>query len=209
MSSAAFDERVHRAVSGDMVALKLLLAGSSASVRQVIGRRVPCDLARVIDAEDVLQEADIEVFRRISTFTGRCDESFLRWRCAIAISRLRNAIRDHRAIKRGGGRAMAPAGVQRSIEDSTVAFLDLLPGVGKTASRSMMTKEMIQAVQAAVESLPERHREAISRIHFDGEPVRQVAQRMNCTERAIHGLCRRGIELLAGRIQPDKLSSRW
>ncbi len=203
------EDRLLRAVAGDTVALSVILSGTTPTVREIIHRRLRSDLRRIIDAEDILQETDIEVFRRIGSFSGRTTESFVRWRCAIAISRLRNAIRDHRAAKRGGGAAIASPNVRRSVEDSTIALLDLLPGGGKTPSRCMAFGELVHSVQTALNELPTRNQQAIWLIHFEGETVQQVADKMGCTERAIHGLCRRGLEILGARLQvADILESK-
>ena len=209
LSPQSNDDRVQLATAGDSVALKLLLTNTTAPVRDLIRGRIPPDLARVVDAEDVLQEADIEVFRRVGLFTGQTVEAFVRWRCAIAMSRLRNAIRNHRAIKRGGAAAMAPAMVQRSVEDSTIALLDLLPAAGKTPSRWMARDELLDCVQAAIDQLPARNRQAVWLIHIEGQSAHEAAARMACTERAIHGLCRRGLEILGDQLrQANVLESR-
>lgn len=93
---------LERAASGDRLALRLILAESRERLRDYLSRRVPADLAGLIDAEDIVQEAHIEVFRRIEGFEPRGAESFFRWEATMAMNLLRNAVKWHRCAKRGG-----------------------------------------------------------------------------------------------------------
>ncbi len=194
------DELVLSAVGGDGVALKLLLVQSSPTLRKMIGRRIRGDLQRTVDPEDILQQADIEVFRRIGDFDGRNRNAFVRWRCALALSRLRNAIRNDCAAKRGGGQKTAPNQLRRSIEESTVALWNLVPGGGKTPSRLMARAEVVELMQQAVRDLPPRYRQAVSLVHIEGQAVRDAAAVLACSERAVHGLCRRALVMLGERL---------
>lgn len=189
-----------RAIDGDTVALKLLLTESHGPLCERISRRVFGDLQRVVDVEDIVQEAHVEVFRRIRSFEPRGPGSFSRWLTAIAINRLRNAIKRHRAAKRGGGRiARSPS--DRRIEDSTIALLSALRSPEKTPSRCVARREAVDAVHSALDELPEHYRRAVWLVHIEGRSVRETASQMGRTERAIHGLCRRGLKLLETRLQ--------
>ncbi len=194
------DRLVLGAIEGDGAALKLLLVQSSPSLRKMIDRRIGGNLRRTLDAEDILQQADIEVFRRIGQFDGRSYDAFIRWRCALAFSRLRNAIRNHGAAKRGGPQNTATNEIRRSINESTVALLNLIPGRGKTPSRWMAQAEAVELIQQALEQLPPRHRQAVSLVYIEGQAVRDAAAILECTERAIHGLCRRALAMLGERL---------
>lgn len=186
---------VSRAVAGDPVALKTLLTVVHAPLCRYISLRIPLDLGRVIDAEDIVQEAHIEVFRRIHQFEVRGPGSFFRWVAVIALNRLRNALSRHRTAKRGGGRAGLDR-ARRSIEDSSVVFLDTLAGKGHTPSRSVARGEAVQAVETAMADLPEPYREALRLVHIEGRSVAYAAEQMGRTERSIQGLCRRGLKLM-------------
>src|SRR5262245_56255377 len=110
------------AISGDAAALKTLLLQSYATLRQYIASRIPSELSRLIDPEDIIQEAHVEVFQRVGDFRPQGERSFERWVATIALSRLRNAIDYGRALKRGG-KSMTVAQA-RNIADSTIALLD-------------------------------------------------------------------------------------
>jgi len=193
-------EYVQRAMQGDSVALKVLLTESHGRLSAQFATRVPATLRGTVGVEDLIQEAHVEVFRRIQAFVPRGPRSFDRWVLAIALSRLRNAIRRQNAVRRGGGRITTPA-TTRSIEDSTIVLLDAIAGPGHTPSRSVARAELVQAVQAALAELPEHNRRALWLVHIEGRPVREAAAEMGRTERAIHGLCRRGAALLRAQLK--------
>lgn len=192
-------ELVQRATGGDQIALKLLLTDSHGRLCAALAQRIPDTLRSTVDAEDVVQEAHVEVFRRIHTFVPRGANSFDRWVLAIAISRLRNAVKWHRAGRRGGGRAVWTAAAVRR-EESTVSLLDVLAGPGHTPSGSAMRVELIEAVHTALAELPDHYRRALWLVHIEGRAVKHAAALMHRTERAVHGLCRRGIRLLQRRL---------
>lgn len=199
---------VVRAAGGDEVALQILLADSRAQVCRYIAQRIPNDLCGHIDAEDIVQESHIEVFRRVHGFDDRGPRSFDRWVTAIAISRLRNTVRFFRAVKRGGDTNAAHA--VAGYEDSTIALLDLHAGPGRTPSRCIARVEAVDAVETAMAQLPQRYQQALRLVHLQGLPVSDVARQLGRTERAVHGLCRRGLEMLRNHLESatNYLSSR-
>lgn len=183
---------VERAVAGDEAALTVLLTDSRLSLLDLITRKIPGELGRWISADDVVQEAHAQVFCRIDTFEDRGPESFLRWVATIALRRLRSELRRHRAAKRGGGRCVNQC--IRRIDDSSIAMLDLLVGPGRTPSGSAARWEAVDAVQSALSRIPEQYRQALSLVHLEGYSVREAAEEMGRSERAVHSLCRRGLE---------------
>ncbi len=191
---------VDRAKTGDSVALKVLLAETYGRLRGLISQKVPPELGPLIDPDDVIQDAHVEVFQRIGTFQPTGEDSFFRWTATIAVNRVRSLLRHHRAAKRGGADGRL-RGQTWSVEDSSVALLETVYSTSKTPSRSAARREAVGRVQAALAELPQRHREAIRLVYLEGSSVRDTARQLGCTERAVHGLCRRGLRLLAGQLE--------
>ena len=190
---------IRRAVSGDAVAVKVLLVRSRPELCNFVARKIPADLSRILDADDIVQETHIRVFDRVETLASSRPESFHRWVMTIAVSRVRHAIKRHRAAKRGGGRIVQEYR-KRSIEESTVELLTMLAGPGKTPSGSLARHEATQAVQCALTELPQHYRRAVWLVHIEGRTVQEAASEMGRTERAIHGLCRRGLKRLKEQL---------
>ena len=190
---------LRRAIDGDSAALKLVLLDLHPRLCSYLTRRIPADLRPALDAEDVVQETYAQIFRRIRDFDLRGSASFQRWVYTIALHQFRHAISRGRAAKRGGGaRALTPP--RRSREESCVALLELLAGPGRTPSRCVARQEAVLAVEAALTELPEHYRQALWLIHIQGWTVAMAAAEMGRTERALHGLCRRGLKLLRDRL---------
>lgn len=186
---------IEQAINGDKLALKLLLTDSHERTRNFIASKIPARLRSILDPDDVLQDVHVEVFRRISSFESQSPESFHRWLATVALTRLRNAIKKQEAAKRGGQRNAVREAPKRAGE-TTVAILEILASPVGTPSRSVARREAIVAVHGALQSLPEHYGQAIRLVHIEGRTIKQAAAEMKRSERAVHGLCRRGIKLL-------------
>lgn len=189
---------VQRAVNGDRIALAALLAESRSQLVLRVQRRVPAALRSLLDPDDVVQDAHVEVCRRIGDFRPQTDESFDRWVTTITLRQLQSLIRWHRASKRGGN--LIRVQVDQRIEDSTVMLFDQLLGPGKSPSQSAARREIVTVVHEAINSLAEDHRRAVWAVHIEGKHVAAVALELNCSERAVHGLCRRGLAKVRRRL---------
>jgi len=61
-------------------------------------------------------------------------------------------------------------------------------------------REAVALMKQEILALPEHYRRAIELVYLQGRTVAAAAREMGRTERAIHGLCRRGTRLLARRL---------
>lgn len=192
-------ELCRRAAAGDRVALTLLLRASRRRLMEYLARRVPADLRGGLDAEDIIQETQVAVFRHIDEFQLHGKDAFFRWLATIAIRRLRDAVKRQRTAKRGAGR-LRDNQLIPDLEGSVLALLDLVAASGKTPSRAAALQEAVQAALTEVERLPTDQREAVRLVYLQKMPVAAAAAALGCTEAAIYGLCRRGLETLQERL---------
>jgi len=184
-----------KAVGGDEDALSKLLYSYHSRLLADISSKLPTDMQGAVSAEDIAQEAYVVVFQRISTFNPDDHERNYPWLVAIARNRLMDAIKAHRAAKRGGGRA-AVTGIAGSEDDEMVRLLEVLASHSRTPSRSAAGHEAAQAVERALGGLPEDYGTALRLRYIDALPVAQIAQRMNRSEGSVHMLCHRGLQAL-------------
>lgn len=185
---------VRQAVAGGAAALKLLLTESHARYCEYLARRIPPEYRTITSAEDILQETYVQVFTHIGGFQPTGPRSFDRWVMTIALRRLRNALKRERTIRRGGGRrAVAIAG---SVDDSMIGLLDLIASPVRSPSRTLARREAVEAMQAALSRLPDHYRKALWLVYIQGFTAADAADEMGNTERAVHGLCRRGLKML-------------
>lgn len=190
------DRVVEKAVSGDRVAMTLLLHRSRRRLAESIAFRIPSDLRGEMDSEDIVQDAQISACRRIQELRIHTVPGFNRWLSAIALHRLRDQIRKKRAAKRGGAHRETTGRQQRSPDDSLVDLMDLVAGPGRTPSRCVARGEAVNAMQLMLGAIPEHYRQAIKLVHLEGLSIAEASERLGVTDRAIHGLLRRGLRLL-------------
>ncbi|MDG2220722.1 MAG: sigma-70 family RNA polymerase sigma factor [Rubripirellula sp.] len=176
---------------GDKIALQQLLISRYDQLSSVIRSRIPAQLRTVLDVEDILQIAFIQVFRGLSNFKVGDTEAFHAWVRSIAEAKVTDAIRSATRKKRGGDWKRIEAGVPNTSE----SFLDLillLSDQRRTPSQSAATHEAVVALQIALAGLPEDQREAIRLRHIECLTVEEVVDKLNKSEPAVRGLLHRG-----------------
>ncbi len=195
-NSASETDLLAKAVSGDQASLERLLLVDYDMLRHRISRKIPTTMRAAISDEDILQQTFVEVFQRIGAFEPTSEGSFVGWVATIAEHRLLDAVRAHRAAKRGGGRAAAE---QRAVHDASALYLiDLCAGPEHTPSRSAARHEAAGAVHVGLAALGEDHRKVLQLRYIDGLAVAEVAGIMQRTPHAIHNLCHRALKELRG-----------
>lgn len=194
MEEAVGESRlVERAVAGDQAALEQLLIRQHAALAAQLRPRLPEALRSTTSVEDVLQQAYVLVFERISTLEPRGARAFAAWVTTIADHCLTDAIRAEMAAKRGGAqnRVTSPA---MSATDSVVHWLDRLAVHLRTPSQSAQEREALLRVQSAMDHLKAEHREALALRYLEGLSVADAAARMGRTEGAVCLLCHRALK---------------
>lgn len=182
---------VNRAMAGEPLALNRLLLLHYGTLSARVQKRIPTRLRAVITPEDVLQEAFAEAFRTMASFRPEGPNAFYRWLVTIADHRLLDAIRAHRAAKRGGGRQAV------NLAQSSIApLVDLVAITERTPSDSAAGHEAAAAVQVGLAGLRSDYREALTLRYLQGLPVAEAAARMGRTESAMHKLCSRALQAL-------------
>ena len=164
-------ELVARAVAGEDQALERLLLEHHDSLRWKLAGEVPASMRGFLCDEDILQQTYVEAFRSIRSFEPKGDRSFRAWLIAIAQHRLHDAIKAHRAAKRGGGQP--GLNLPEAVGDSIDELIDLLAGPKGTPSQSVARHEAARAVHAALASLDADHRRVIQLRHLQQTLLRQ------------------------------------
>ena len=158
------------AQAGDQAAYASLLALLTSATRQFARAR----LGAVPWIDDVVQETLLAVHRARHTYDpGR---PFAPWFYAVATRRMIDVIRRERRVlsREVGGDLPEPA-------------------VGEASHHDEID---VEAIHAAVASLPPRQREVIEALKFKDQSVREVAGRMHMTESAVKVTAHRGYQAL-------------
>lgn len=169
------------AQSGDQSAYASLLVLLTSVTRQFARGR----LGSVAWIDDVVQETLLTVHGARRTYDPT--RPFAPWFYAIASSRLIDVLRRERRIM------------------SREMLSEAVPEAPAVDERE--TELDVDAIRAAVASLPGRQRAVIEGLKFRDESVRDVAGRMNMTEAGVKATAHRGYRtlrrLLAGQRRED------
>jgi RNA polymerase sigma-70 factor (ECF subfamily) len=170
LNSAETDRLLERAHAGDPDALGQLFAGYRAYLLKVIALRLDPKLRPRVDPSDVIQETQLEVFRRLGDFLQRRPMPFRVWLRKTACERLLKLRERHvEAARRSLQREV------RLPDNSSLMLARQFLGPGSTPSQQLSRKEVVRRVNQALAGLPEVDREILLMRNFEGLSYDEVA----------------------------------
>jgi RNA polymerase sigma-70 factor (ECF subfamily) len=181
-------------------AVEAMLLERADGLREFLQNRIPSQLQGTVGVDDILQQVWIAAFKGYSAFEMQGADAFDRWLRRIAERKLINAIRDARAVKRGGRFCRVDAA-----RDAT-SLLDLfayVAGKDRTPSSEEGAREAVNAVQIAISSLPDDHRRAITMHHIEGRSHDEIAAALQKSLPAVNGILYRGMCRLREHLGPE------
>jgi RNA polymerase sigma-70 factor (ECF subfamily) len=147
---------------GDQAALEQLLVRHRPEMHKFVDWHLDPRLRARADPSDVVQEAQLEMTRRINEFLRRRPMPFHLWARRTAYQRLLNLRRDHQQRARRSV-AREVAWPQRS---SLLLAKPLVQG-GPSPSQALEAREYAERVSRAVSELPEPDREILLMRHAE------------------------------------------
>jgi RNA polymerase sigma-70 factor (ECF subfamily) len=143
------------------------------------------------EAEDIAQEAFIKAYRALPQFRG--DSAFYTWLYRIAINTAKNAVvsRDRSPVDYDFDRDSIDESydMQGRLKDS------------ETPEGLVLTDEIRQTVNAAIEQLPEDLRTAIVLRELEGLSYEQIAAQMGCPVGTVRSRIFRAREAIDHRLR--------
>ncbi len=179
-------ERVQR---GDKKAFELLVVKYQRKLARLLSRFIR-DASEV---EDVTQEAFIKAYRALPSFRG--DSAFYTWLYRIGINTAKNYLVSL------GRRAPTVTGVD-SEEAEGIEEGDQLRDLN-TPENQMMSRQLAETVNQALQELPEELRTAITLREIEGMSYEEIAQIMNCPIGTVRSRIFRAREAIAERLRPQ------
>ncbi|ROT44651.1 RNA polymerase sigma factor RpoE [Pusillimonas sp. NJUB218] len=179
---------VARVQRGDKRAFDLLVLKYQRKIMRLLSRMV----REPSEVEDVTQEAFIKAYRALPQFRG--DSAFYTWLYRIAINTARNwQAANHR-------RPMGSSIVETE-DNETFDQIDNLTDIS-TPESLMASRQVVDTVNAAIDTLPEDLRKAIVLREIEGMTYEDIAQTMNCPIGTVRSRIFRAREAIAAQLRP-------
>jgi RNA polymerase sigma-70 factor, ECF subfamily len=195
---------VQRCLDGDKRAFDLLVIKYQRRVERLIGRMV-----RDVDAvPDIAQETFIRAYRALGQYRG--DAQFYTWLYRIAV----NTAKKRLMVMKRDPLVFAPDKDEES-EDETSGVWREPKGYSadsETPEALLASREIAQAVNEAMASLPADLRTAIELRELEGLSYEAIAQAQGCPIGTVRSRIFRAREAISARIQPmleHQTGKRW
>jgi RNA polymerase sigma-70 factor (ECF subfamily) len=195
---------VQRTLAGEQRAFDLLVIKYQRRVERLIGRMV-----RDVDlVPDIAQETFVRAYRALAQFRG--DAQFYTWLYRIAVNTAKKQLLE---LKRDP--LVFQSQLQSGDDDETSSSereLNAQVADEATPDAVLASKEIAQAVNAALDALPEELRMAITLREMEGMSYEEIAQTLDCPIGTVRSRIFRAREAISNRIKPmleHQSGKRW
>jgi len=189
---------VERAQHGDKHAFELLVA----KYQRKLGRLLSRFIRNPTEVEDVVQEAFIKAYRALPSFRG--ESAFYTWLYRIGINTAKNYLVSERR---------RPPTTTEFDSEEAEGFEDAeqLRNIN-TPENELMSKQVAETVNKAMDSLPEELKTAIILREIEGLSYEEISIMMDCPIGTVRSRIFRARETIAESLRPmlgtDK-DTRW
>jgi RNA polymerase sigma-70 factor (ECF subfamily) len=189
MTDRELDQQlVERVQRGDKRAFDLLVSKYQRRLIRLVSRLVKDPS----EAEDVAQDAFIRAYRALPNFRG--DSAFYTWLYRIGL----NTAKNHLVSQ--GRRALSAS--EFSSEDAEQRDdAELLRDIN-TPESLMMSRQVGEAVNSAMDALGDDLKTAITLREIDGLSYEEIASAMNCPVGTVRSRIFRARDAIAARLKP-------
>jgi RNA polymerase sigma-70 factor (ECF subfamily) len=199
---AEFVRWLAEARSGSTEALGRLLEGCRQYLLLVANQELPSELRPKVAASDLVQNTFVKAHDHFGEFRGGTPDELVAWLRRILLNDLANCTRhyfgtDKRQLSREVPLADTPLEQLRNV----------LASEADSPRAQLLAREKADALDRALEQLPEHYRDAILWRTRDGLPFEEIGRRLDRSERAARKLWVRALERLQDLLEPGDASS--
>ncbi len=189
---------VERAQRGDKHAFELLVA----KYQRRLGRLILRFVRNAAEAEDVTQDAFIKAYRALPAFRG--DSAFYTWLYRIGI----NTAKNHLVAQGRRAPTSTPFDSDEAEDFEDAALLHEVA----TPENELMSKQVVEVVNASLQELPDDLRTALTLREIEGLSYEEIAVVMNCPIGTVRSRIFRAREAIAANLRPllgTSENTRW
>ena len=200
-SDALDIQLVQRTLAGDTRAYRLIVEKYQRRVERLIARMVrDTDLV-----PDIAQETFLRAYRALHQFRG--DAQFYTWLYRIAVNTAKKFLLELKSDP------LVTEAALRSSDDEDETFRPVEESITEETPETLMAaSEIAQAVQSALESLPQELRQAITLREIEGLSYEDIAAAMECPVGTVRSRIFRAREAISARVRPlleRQIGKRW
>jgi len=193
---------VERTVAGDQRAYELLVIKYQRRIERLIGR-----IVRDVDlVQDIAQETFLRAYRALHQFRG--DAQFYTWLYRIAVNTAKKTLMD---LKRDP--LITESALRSAVDDddeTSVMTRELT--TDDTPETLLAAQEVAQAVNTALQALPQELRQAVTLREIEGLSYEEIAQAMGCPIGTVRSRIFRAREAISAKVKPlleSRTGKRW
>ena len=189
---------VERAQRGDKHAFELLVT----KYQRRLGRLISRFVRNAAEAEDVTQDAFIKAYRALPAFRG--DSAFYTWLYRIGI----NTAKNHLVAQGRRAPTSTPFDTDDAEDFEDAALLHEVA----TPENELMSKQVVEVVNASLQELPDDLRTALTLREIEGLSYEEIAVVMNCPIGTVRSRIFRAREAIATNLRPllgTSENTRW
>lgn len=182
---------VERTNAGDTRAFELLVIKYQRRIERLVGRMV-----RDVDlVQDITQETFIRAYRALHQFRG--EAQFYTWLYRIAVNTAKKALLE---MKRSP--VITESALHTGDDEDETSRLEQELTTQETPETVLAAQEIAEAVNAAMEALPEDLRQAVTLREIEGLSYEEIATAMNCPIGTVRSRIFRAREAISARVKP-------
>ena len=192
---------VERANAGDTRAFELLVIKYQRRIERLVGRMV-----RDVDlVQDITQETFIRAYKALHQFRG--EAQFYTWLYRIAVNTAKKALMEMRRSP-----IITESALHNRSEDDETSVIEQELITQETPETVLAAQEIAQAVNAAMEALPEDLRQAVTLREIEGLSYEEISQAMDCPIGTVRSRIFRAREAISAKVKPlleSQSGKRW